>query len=256
MAVTCRKAAEHLTELTGEEWTPAEVQECVWSWAKTLYEHSGPKTKKKEFGAPVPATTKTGEPLLDKKTGQQKTRKMNAEEFVRSGKMTDDLIGGTPDFASLFAKGVYAEAIKRSGHAAEIAGLGDIARFGHAGSGTSGEAGSGSGVAGETKASSDRVAQLAEFHANAGPRLIESAKRLDLVKARRRREAVITARIKAEKAKAEAEAEKAAKESAADGQGEKSHEEMVHEAIVKHGIAALSGESLNRLALVLRRVRN
>jgi len=33
-----RKAADLLTRRTGEKWTPAEVQETVWSWAMAIYE--------------------------------------------------------------------------------------------------------------------------------------------------------------------------------------------------------------------------
>ena len=36
--INTRKAAEILTKKTGEDWTPAEIQETVWSWAKALYE--------------------------------------------------------------------------------------------------------------------------------------------------------------------------------------------------------------------------
>jgi hypothetical protein len=31
MAVRVRQAAEKLTQMTGEAWSPAEVQETVWS---------------------------------------------------------------------------------------------------------------------------------------------------------------------------------------------------------------------------------
>lgn len=35
-----RQTARHLTELTGEHWTPAEVQETLWSWGKGVTEGS------------------------------------------------------------------------------------------------------------------------------------------------------------------------------------------------------------------------
>ena len=40
-AAEVRRAAEVLTERTGETWTPAEVQETVWSWVKSIYELRG-----------------------------------------------------------------------------------------------------------------------------------------------------------------------------------------------------------------------
>src|SRR5687767_4138807 len=40
MSSVVRRAADVATKLTGETWTPAEIQETDWSWAKTLYEKS------------------------------------------------------------------------------------------------------------------------------------------------------------------------------------------------------------------------
>jgi hypothetical protein len=40
-AARLRQAAQRLTQLTGERWTPAEVQETTWSWAKALEDRAG-----------------------------------------------------------------------------------------------------------------------------------------------------------------------------------------------------------------------
>jgi GNAT superfamily N-acetyltransferase len=72
-AARVREAAKILSERTGETWTPAEVQETVWSWAKTLYEQAD------SFGALA-----------------------TARELVDNNELTDDLINATPDFAGLF----------------------------------------------------------------------------------------------------------------------------------------------------------
>lgn len=40
-----RQTANELTQLTGRAWTPAEVQETLWSWGKALSETAMPSTK-------------------------------------------------------------------------------------------------------------------------------------------------------------------------------------------------------------------
>lgn len=72
-----RQAAQTLTHLTGEKWTPAEVQETVWSWAKTAFEHA--------------------EELGDR----------TIPELVKHGNITDELIRSTPDFHQLFSSGEH-----------------------------------------------------------------------------------------------------------------------------------------------------
>lgn len=37
----CARPRSTLTKETGEIWEPAEVQECIWSWANALYEMAG-----------------------------------------------------------------------------------------------------------------------------------------------------------------------------------------------------------------------
>jgi hypothetical protein len=68
-----RAAASMLSRLTGERWTPAEVQETVWSWAKTAYEHAEEKGDR------------------------------SIPELVKNGDITDELIRSTPDFHQLFS---------------------------------------------------------------------------------------------------------------------------------------------------------
>ncbi|RZO82970.1 MAG: hypothetical protein EVA65_15620 [Oceanococcus sp.] len=66
-SVRTREAADYLTETTGETWTPAEVQETVWSWAKALYESMS--------------------------VGDDPVQKAN--------ELTDDIINAVPDFGGL-----------------------------------------------------------------------------------------------------------------------------------------------------------
>ena len=73
MSVRVRQAAARLIKLISEPWTPAEVQETIWSRAKTLYE------SRKACGE-----THT-------------TRQLLADTAI-----TDELIASTPDFRPLF----------------------------------------------------------------------------------------------------------------------------------------------------------
>jgi hypothetical protein len=68
-----REAARMISHLTGETWTPAEVQETVWSWAKTAYEHAEEKGDR------------------------------SIPDLVKNGDITDELIKSTPDFHQLFS---------------------------------------------------------------------------------------------------------------------------------------------------------
>ncbi len=80
-----REAAKMLTEKTGEKWTPAEVQETVWSWAKTASEHA------------------------DSYKGMA-----TIPELVRGKEITDEHIRGTSDFHSLFSEPGHANALANS----------------------------------------------------------------------------------------------------------------------------------------------
>lgn len=79
-----RAAAESATKITGQVWTPAEVQETVWSWAKALYEGAS---------AQVPAAK-----LLD------------------AGGLTAEAIGNTPDFSTLFTSGAFRRILEEGGY--------------------------------------------------------------------------------------------------------------------------------------------
>jgi hypothetical protein len=72
LSAKTRAAASMLSRLTGETWTPAEVQETVWSWAKTAYEHAEEKGDR------------------------------SIPDLVKNGDITDELIRSTPDFHQLF----------------------------------------------------------------------------------------------------------------------------------------------------------
>jgi len=73
-----REAAKILTRKTGQTWTPAEVQETVWSWAKTLYERRD-------------------------RAGEYRTM----EQILNAADLTHEDITGTPDFAVLLTQGIY-----------------------------------------------------------------------------------------------------------------------------------------------------
>jgi hypothetical protein len=97
MSARTRAAAKYLTKITGEEWTPAEVQETVWSWAKTLYE-------------------------LQLPAGEDRT----ALQILRDGELTENRIAATPDFAILFLDEAYRKILKESGYEEQLKGLGGI----------------------------------------------------------------------------------------------------------------------------------
>ena len=75
MSAKVRRVAKRLTKSTGEPWSPANVQETVWSWAKTAYE-------------------------LSAKKGESRS----VQELVEQGAVTDEALAGTPDFGTLFAE--------------------------------------------------------------------------------------------------------------------------------------------------------
>lgn len=94
MNARTRETAAYLTKLTGETWTPAEVQETIWSWAKTLYEKAGA----------------AGE-----------TR--SAVQLVRDNALTDELIASTPDFRTLFHDQRFQPILEQAGYAEQLARL-------------------------------------------------------------------------------------------------------------------------------------
>tara|TARA_R100000005_G_scaffold78612_1_gene45756 strand:- start:418 stop:7596 length:7179 start_codon:yes stop_codon:yes gene_type:complete len=85
-----RATAEFLTEQTGETWTPAEVQETIWSWSKTLSEKA-------------------------------KSLALTEKEILSTNEITDDLISDTPDFATLFGEDeTLASALTEAGYEKEL----------------------------------------------------------------------------------------------------------------------------------------
>jgi GNAT superfamily N-acetyltransferase len=104
-AARVREAAQILTERTGETWTAAEVQETVWSWAKTLYEEA------ESYGALA-----------------------TAREILDNKELTDDLINATPDFAGLFEDPTIAASLRGTVYGPRAArSAGEAAAAGRAG---------------------------------------------------------------------------------------------------------------------------
>ncbi len=93
MNVVARRAAEVLSQRTGQDWTPAEVQETVWSWAKTLYERRD---------------------SMDQTT----------EEILAAGGLRHEDIAGTVDFALLFTNGVFRRILEVGGYGDQVEALG------------------------------------------------------------------------------------------------------------------------------------
>lgn len=94
MNARVRETAAYLTKLTGETWTPAEVQETIWSWAKTLYETAGAKGEKR-----------------------------SAVELIRDNAITDELIAATPDFRTLFYDERFAPILEQAGYSDQLSQL-------------------------------------------------------------------------------------------------------------------------------------
>lgn len=84
MSAVTRAAADAASKMTGTPWTPAEVQETVWSWARTLYSKASSET--------------------------------TAVDILKAGDLTAEEIGATPDFASLFVSGAYREVLEKGGY--------------------------------------------------------------------------------------------------------------------------------------------
>ena len=91
MNVKTRMAAKILSKETGVTWTPAEVQETIWSWAKTMLE------------------------TLDA-YGETRT----AKQLMNDGVITDDLIAATPDFELLFRQEPYAGILRNAGMGSKL----------------------------------------------------------------------------------------------------------------------------------------
>lgn len=94
MNARVRETAIYLTKLTGETWTPAEVQETIWSWAKTLYETAG-------------------------SAGEQRS----AVDLIRDNAITDELIASTPDFRTLFYDPRFQPILEQAGYGEQLSQL-------------------------------------------------------------------------------------------------------------------------------------
>lgn len=91
MSAVTRKAASILSKKTGMTWTPDEVQETVWSWAKALYEMRRGRGKG--------ITTKA---------------------LLRQGELTADRVNAVPDFEILFVQNVYRKILEDAGYGEQV----------------------------------------------------------------------------------------------------------------------------------------
>lgn len=96
MNARVRETADYLTKISGEKWTPAEVQETIWSWAKTLYEMAGSAGEKR-----------------------------SAVQLIRDKALTDELIASTPDFRTLFYDARFQPILEQAGYGEQLARLRD-----------------------------------------------------------------------------------------------------------------------------------
>jgi len=101
-SASLRKTAKKLKNMTGEDWTPAEVQETIWSFTKALYERAGAK-------------------------GETRT----LTQIAKQDDLTKD-IADVPDFATLLGgtannlddPNLYKNYLLDAGYEKELAGLG------------------------------------------------------------------------------------------------------------------------------------
>jgi hypothetical protein len=85
LSAKTREAAEVATQITGELWTPAEIQETVWSITKALGDMAKYSPK-------------------------------SASELLISGALTNQDVASVPDFATLMSDGIYREILERGGY--------------------------------------------------------------------------------------------------------------------------------------------
>lgn len=154
MAVRTRQTAEYLTKVTGEEWTPAEVQETVWTYTKALFEKTEKLSRTKQYAG------------------------ITAKEVVEKGLLSDDDIRSVPDFASAFVKQEYATQLEQAGYGEQLGGLrkrsAEAAVGGDGGAGGVSETPSGKGAAGGAGVG------------KGGTHLKRLARRLDVLRAKRK----------------------------------------------------------------------
>lgn len=98
MSARVRETAKMLTKLTGTTWAPAEVQETVWSWAKTLYESASVNR--------------------------------SARDIISDQGLTEAMLQSTPDFRTLFHDDVNEDLLRAAGLGDQVSSLrarGDLA---------------------------------------------------------------------------------------------------------------------------------
>jgi hypothetical protein len=86
-----REAAAKLKQMTRQDWTPAEVQETVWSFIKTLWEARG---------------------------GPGEVRDMRT--LLKEGAVPDNRIADTPDFATLFRNAEHGKTLRDAGYGEQL----------------------------------------------------------------------------------------------------------------------------------------
>ena len=87
MSARVRETAKKLTKMTGDEWTPAEVQETMWSWAYALDETVG--------------------------KGGSAAKRGELRQLI--SQVTDDHIRGVPDFQTLLNEADNRAALEAAG---------------------------------------------------------------------------------------------------------------------------------------------
>jgi hypothetical protein len=91
LSARTRQAAVYVSKMLGEKWTPAEVQEAVWSFEKRASE------------------------IADEMRKQGKN--VSIQDLIHSGAITDELIRSVPSFHQLFSSPEHAEFLKSSQYA-------------------------------------------------------------------------------------------------------------------------------------------
>jgi len=87
-----REATEIITKATGDAWTPAEVQETVWSWVKSIWDASNSEGELR-----------------------------NIPKLLSEGAITDKMIQDTPDFATMFSQqGEFKQLLEDAGYGKQI----------------------------------------------------------------------------------------------------------------------------------------
>jgi hypothetical protein len=143
MSARVREAAKVLTKYTGDKWTPAEVQETIWSWAKSLYELAN--------------------------------NRRSAREILKDKALTDELINATPDFRTLLHEERNEATLRAGGYGDRLdsihgRGADETAGRRESGSGVGGKASPITGEAGERllNKAAGRLDELREKRADKG----------------------------------------------------------------------------------------